>query len=56
MGQVRFPMPARKGEGGGRGVPNSPVRDHNELVFQVLFSFLEINCEGCTQGVARSVD
>lgn len=38
----------------GRRVHISPVRDHNELMFQVFPSFLEINCGGHRQPVGRS--
>lgn len=33
----------------------SPVRDHNELMFQVLPPFLEVNCGHICRRTGRSV-
>lgn len=55
IGQVSS-LSTRKVYGGWPKSSTSPVRDHNELMFQVFPSFLEIICRGHTQEVGRSVD
>lgn len=51
MGRFRSLCQPKRVREDSQRVHISPVRDHNELMFQVFPSFLEINCEGHTQEV-----